>query len=51
MIGVYTNFLNGNFMTSRFTGNPVAEFGIGFLALNFGSFAANLASFFYYYLR
>ena len=46
MIGVYSNFLNGNFMTSRFTGNPVAEFGIGFLALNFGSFAANLASFF-----
>lgn len=47
MIGVYSNFLNGNFMTSRFTGNPVAEFGIGFLALNFGSFAANLASFFF----
>ena len=45
MIGVYSNFLNGNFMTSRFTGNPVAEFGIGFLAVNFGSFAANLVTF------
>ncbi|WP_440652119.1 hypothetical protein [Candidatus Pelagibacter sp. HIMB1542] len=46
MIGVYSNFLNGNFMTSRFTGNPVAEFGIGFLALNFGSFVVNLVTFF-----
>ncbi len=45
MIGVYKNFLNGNFMTSRFTGNPVAEFGIGFLAVNFGSFVTNLITF------
>ena len=45
MIGVYKGFLNGIFMTSRFTGNPVAEFGIGFLAVNFGSFITNIVTF------
>lgn len=32
---------DGRFVSSRFTGYPVAELGIGFLAFNFGSFAAN----------
>ena len=41
MIGTYLGFLNGNFMTSRFTGYPVSEFIIGFLAYNFGSFSTN----------
>ena len=49
MIGVYRGFLNGIFMTSRFTGNPVAEFGIGFLAVNFGSFIANIVTFFLFF--
>ena len=34
MIGVFEAILNsGGIMTSRFTGYPVAEFGIGFLLL------------------
>jgi len=41
MIGTFINYLNGNFMTSRFTGYPVAEFIIGFLSYNFGSFTTN----------
>ena len=45
MIGVFMNYFKGNFMTSRFTGYPVAEFGIGFLAYFFGSFAANIITF------
>ncbi len=45
MIGTFLNFLNGNFMTSRFTGYPVAEFIIGFISLYFGSFAINLVIF------
>ena len=32
---------DGRFVSSRFTGYPVAELGIGFLAYNFGSFATN----------
>ena len=32
-------------MTSRFTGYPVAEFGIGFLSHNFGSFVVNFVTF------
>tara|TARA_B100000700_G_scaffold262005_1_gene298275 strand:+ start:319 stop:1500 length:1182 start_codon:yes stop_codon:yes gene_type:complete len=32
----------GSFVSSRFTGNPLAELGIGFLSHFFGSFAANL---------
>lgn len=46
MIGVFLGILNDKiFMTSRFTGNPVAEIGIGFLSYYFGSWAANLISF------
>ena len=41
MIGTFIGYLNGNFMTSRFTGYPVSEFIIGFLAYNFGSFSTN----------
>ena len=36
---------NGEFVTSRFTGNPVAEIGIGFLSYFFGSFLANLVTY------
>ncbi len=32
----------GRFVSSRYTGNPLAELGIGFLSHFFGSFAANL---------
>lgn len=32
---------DGRFVSSRFTGNPVAELGIGFLSYFFGSWAAN----------
>ena len=42
MIGTFIGYLNGIFMTSRFTGYPVAEFIIGFLSYNFGSFTTNL---------
>ena len=42
MIGVFLNYFKGNIMTSRFTGYPVPEFGIGFLSYYFGSFVANL---------
>ena len=35
----------GSFVSSRFTGNPVAEIGIGFLSYFFGSFYANLVTF------
>ena len=46
MIYVFESKLDsGNFVSSRFTGNPVAEIGIGFLAYFFGSWAANLATF------
>lgn len=49
MIGVFRSFLNsGHFMTSRFTGYPVAEFGIGFLSYYFGSFYANLSTFLFF---
>lgn len=49
MIGVFINFLkNGNFMTSRFTGYPVAEFGLGFLSYYLGSFYANLFTFLFF---
>ena len=34
-------------MTSRFTGYPVPEFGIGFLSYYFGSFVANLVTFYF----
>jgi hypothetical protein len=46
MIYVFESKLaSGAFVTSRFTGNPVAEIGIGFLAYFFGSWAANLMTF------
>ena len=46
MIGVFQGILkNGIVMSSRFTGYPVPELGIGFLAHNFGSWATNLATF------
>ena len=47
MIGVFLNYFKGNIMTSRFTGYPVPEFGIGFLSYYFGSFIANLVTFFF----
>ena len=38
MIYVFESRLtDGTFVTSRFTGNPVAEIGIGFLSHFFGS--------------
>ena len=37
--------IDGTFVTSRFTGNPVAEMGIGFLSYFFGSFVTNLITF------
>ena len=46
MIYVFEAKLHGGrFVTSRFTGNPVAELGIGFLSYFFGSFAANLVTY------
>lgn len=45
MIGTFINFLNGNFMTSRFTGYPVAEFIIGFFSYHFGSTSINILIF------
>ena len=46
MLHVFDSLLNGGrFVSSRFTGNPVAELGIGFLSYYFGSFAANLATY------
>jgi hypothetical protein len=49
MIGVFQGILkNGNVMYSRFTGYPVAELGIGFLAYYFGSWAANMVTFLFF---
>ena len=46
MIGTFEAILNsGGIMTSRFTGYPVAEFGIGFLSHFLGSFYANFVTF------
>ena len=46
MIYVFESKLNtGNFVSSRFTGNPVAEIGIGFLAYFFGSGITNFVTF------
>tara|TARA_B100001027_G_scaffold212649_1_gene182257 strand:+ start:1208 stop:2368 length:1161 start_codon:yes stop_codon:yes gene_type:complete len=50
MIGTFTNLLNGHFMTSRFTGYPVAEFIIGFFSYFFGSAVINLIIFFSFIL-
>ena len=46
MIGTFANFLDGNFMTSRFTGYPVAEFIIGFFSYYFGTATINIVLFF-----
>ena len=49
MIHVFqARLTNGNFVTSRFTGYPVPEMGIGFLAYFFGSFSANLVTFIFH---
>ena len=49
MIYVFERRLSdGAFVTSRFTGNPVAEIGIGFLAYFFGSFFTNLTTFVFF---
>ena len=46
MIYVFEKKLfEGSFASSRFTGYPVAELGIGFLAHFFGSWASNLITF------
>ena len=46
MISVFEAKLHGgHFVSSRFTGNPVAELGIGFLSYFFGSWAANLSTY------
>ena len=46
MIGVFIVILHGGeLMSSRFTGYPVAEIGIGFLSYYFGSFVVNLVTF------
>ena len=46
MIYVFESKLySGEFVTSRFSGNPVAEIGIGFLSYFYGSWAANLTTF------
>lgn len=46
MIYVFQRILyEGTFASSRFTGYPVAEIGIGFLSHYFGSWASNLVTF------
>ena len=46
MIYVFeSRLIDGTFVTSRFTGNPVAEIGIGFLSHYFGSKIVNLVTF------
>ena len=46
MIYVFEAKLHGGrFVSSRYTGNPLAELGIGFLSYFFGSFAANLVTY------
>lgn len=49
MIYVFESRLNdGTFVTSRFTGNPVAEIGIGFLSYYFGSKIVNLVTYIFF---
>jgi hypothetical protein len=49
MIGVFRSFLNsGHFMTSRFTGYPVAEFVIGFKFIYFFILYYWIRTFFYH---
>ena len=46
MIGVFIHILtSGELMSSRFTGYPVAEIGIGFLSYHFGSAVVNIITF------
>ena len=40
---------DGQFISSRFTSYPVSEIGIGFLSYYFGSWAANSATFVFYF--
>ena len=39
---------DGRFVTSRFTGYPIPEIGIGFLAYFLGSWASNLATYLFF---
>lgn len=49
MIYVFeARLLSGQFHTSRFTSYPVAEMGIGFISYFFGSWLANLVTFFFF---
>ncbi len=51
MIYVFeTKLASGEFVSSRFTGNPVAEIGIGFLAYFFGSAITNIFTFTLFFL-
>jgi hypothetical protein len=48
LIGAFESMMGGEtIMASRFTPYPVAEIGIGFLSYQLGSWAANLATFFF----
>lgn len=49
MISTFSNLYNGfGYSPSRFTGYPVAEIGIGFIAFHFGSWLNNLVSFLFF---
>ena len=51
MIHVFeARLADGTFVSSRFTGYPVSEIGIGFLSHFLGSWSANLATFIFYFL-
>ena len=51
MIHVFeARLADGTFISSRFTGYPVSEIGIGFLSHYFGSWAANSVTFVFYFL-
>ena len=50
MIGTFETILStGKYMSSRFTGYPVAEIIIGFFSFFFGSFYINLLIFFSFF--
>lgn len=49
MLYTFHNLISGNgYVPSRFTGYPVAEVGIGFIAFYFGSWLNNLVSFLFF---
>ena len=49
MLSTFSNLTNGyGYSPSRFTGYPVAEIGIGFIAFYFGSWLNNLVSFMFF---